>query len=181
MERRTDVARCCATIGAKEAKPLEWDRLAEAVNKRNPEQAPISVTECQYVPILIPHRLPCSLSRNCGLWLLIREIISHYMHNYGYPNYETSPESYPPLRNPWVTDEAHDSPEGETKAGSKIDQKHDGSPWEEDTPDVQMPRPVLLSPPKPRSDVIREQQAAEKLVSTWEDSNWISGSRKDGR
>ena len=51
MERRTDVARYCATIGAKEAKPLEWDLLAEAINKRNPEQAAISATECQYVPI----------------------------------------------------------------------------------------------------------------------------------
>ena len=53
MERKPDIATCCATIGAKEAKPLEWDRLAEAVNKRNPEQAQISAAECQYVLILL--------------------------------------------------------------------------------------------------------------------------------
>ena len=52
MERRSDIARYCATIGAKEAKPLEWDVLAEAVNKRNPQQAEISAVECQYVLIL---------------------------------------------------------------------------------------------------------------------------------
>ena len=52
MEWKTEIASYCATIGAEEAKPLEWDSLAEAVNKRNPDQAPISSAECQYVSIL---------------------------------------------------------------------------------------------------------------------------------
>ena len=88
------------------------------------------------------------------------------MHNCGYPNYEANLESHPPLRNPWVTEEDHDSPNEDTKAGSKIDQKINDSPWEEDTPVIQMPRPALLSPRKPSSDNVREQQAAAMLVST---------------
>ena len=103
------------------------------------------------------------------------------MHNYGYPNYEANLESYPPLRNPWLIEEYHDSPKEDTKAASKIDQKNNGSPWEEDTPDIQMPRPALLSPRKPSSDNVREQQAAAMLLSTRMDSVQISSPRKDGR
>ncbi|KAL8784689.1 MAG: hypothetical protein Q9195_008927 [Heterodermia aff. obscurata] len=150
MQRRTDIAGYCATIGAKEAKPLEWDLLAEAVNERSPGQVPISPVECQ-------------------------EIISHYMHNYGYPNYETEVDLYPPLRDPWASEERQDSQKSSTKAGGEIDQIDDGNPWEEDTPDIQMPRPAHLSPRKPSSDGF-EQKAAERLVATR-----ISSPRKDGK
>lgn len=48
MGKDPEIARCCATIGAKEAKPLDWEALAKAVNERSPNKAPISAVECQY-------------------------------------------------------------------------------------------------------------------------------------
>lgn len=58
MGKDLEIARCCATIGAKDAKPLDWEALAKAVNERNPYKAPISAVECQYV-LTIPKTSVC--------------------------------------------------------------------------------------------------------------------------
>lgn len=97
------------------------------------------------------------------------------MHNYGYPDYEADHELYPPLRSPWTTEEQEEPRKDKRNSESKSDRKEDGSLWEEDTPEIQVPRPARLSPRKPSSDIVREQQTAERLVSVR-----ISSPREDG-
>ena len=97
------------------------------------------------------------------------------MQNYGYPDYEADVELYPPLRSPWTSEELQDSRKDKKDSWSKSGRKEDGSAWEEDAPGIQVPRPAHLSPRKPSSDAVREQQAAERLVITR-----IASPRKDG-
>ena len=97
------------------------------------------------------------------------------MHNYGYPDYEAIQDLYPPLASPWETEERQDFQTDKKCRENNIDKKNEGSPWGEETPEIQMPRPAHLSPRKPSTDVAGVEQAAERLVSTR-----ISSPRKDG-
>ena len=46
LDQKADIARCCATIGAKKAKPVDWEAVAIAVNDRNPDKPQINAEEC---------------------------------------------------------------------------------------------------------------------------------------
>ena len=48
----SDVTACCAIIGAHNAKAIDREIVAAAVNDRNPDQPPISATECRYVILI---------------------------------------------------------------------------------------------------------------------------------
>lgn len=37
LDQRAEIARCCATIGAKKAKAIDWDTVALAINERSPD------------------------------------------------------------------------------------------------------------------------------------------------
>ena len=97
------------------------------------------------------------------------------MQNYGYPDYEADVELYPPLRSPWTSEKLQESSKDSKDSSNKSGRKEDGSSWEDDAPGIQVPRPAHLSPRKPSSDALREQNAAERLMCTQ-----IPSSRKDG-
>ena len=46
-DQMADIASCCATIGAEDAKAIDWDVLASAVNARSPEKPRIDAEECR--------------------------------------------------------------------------------------------------------------------------------------
>lgn len=97
------------------------------------------------------------------------------MHNYGYPNYDSGRDLYPPLINPWVSDNRKDSDDqkdpvvGTTNIQERVHQdkyKHQrGSSWDEDAPVIKKPRPAHLSLRKPSIDIVCEQEAGEKILS----------------
>ena len=94
------------------------------------------------------------------------------MHNYGYPNYDSGRDLYPPLINPWVSNDQKDPFGGATNIQERVHQdmyKHQrGSSWDEEAPDIEKPRPAHLSlrkPSKPSTDIVCEQEAGEKIVS----------------
>ena len=47
IDQMADIARCCATLGAEDAKALDWGVLASAINLRSPENPPIDAEECR--------------------------------------------------------------------------------------------------------------------------------------
>ena len=100
------------------------------------------------------------------------------MHNYGYPNYDSGSELYPPLINPWLPVDQQDPLVSSTNIqenGQRDMYKHQrSSSWDEDAPEIEKPRPALLSLRKPSTDMVREQEDGEKTVSAR-----ISSPKKD--
>ena len=47
VDQMADIARCCATLGAEDAKALDWGVLASSINVRSPENSPIDAKECR--------------------------------------------------------------------------------------------------------------------------------------
>lgn len=117
---------------------------------------------------ILPVCVPASVVslRNVPFLTWSRETISHYMHNYGYPNYYGGIELYPPMINPWAPNDDQEDPFTDlTVSQERSDEKARASQWNEDPSDIRKPQPVHLSPPKPSYDMECEQRAAEKLVS----------------